>query len=327
MCQQAIQAISEKLPRVGKIEFWDPQIISLLQQVFPEKHVHAVMACRGTERTMEPPKNLHAQEAPFRRMLMLRRDGQVQYEKHWEKWSELSKRQLIRPSHACRVNVTVFARERESQRASIPETTSVQPPEPMPRDVPASSDQVPASDEQCEQKASPAESMPRVDFEKPGSSTEGESNTPPLVSPNASLDPVLEQQSSRFRSLPRWEQLMIIKLHKNLGHPSNDRLARALQVNGSRPEVIQAASEIRCNACAAHAPPKHARPASLKSMIDFNHKVYLDGIKWTNSQGKSFHFFHMLDAGTNYHVAIASPARTSNSNIKSALVELGRATK
>jgi hypothetical protein len=197
----------------------------------------------------------------------------------------------------------------------------------MPRDVPASSDQVPASDEQCEQKASPAESMPRVDFEKPGSSTEGESNTPPLVSPNASLDPVLEQQSSRFRSLPRWEQLMIIKLHKNLGHPSNDRLARALQVNGSRPEVIQAASEIRCNACAAHAPPKHARPASLKSMIDFNHKVYLDGIKWTNSQGKSFHFFHMLDAGTNYHVAIASPARTSNSNIKSALVELGRATK
>ena len=52
MCQQAIQAISEKLPRVGKMEFWDSQIISLLQQVFPEKHVHAVMACRGTERTI-----------------------------------------------------------------------------------------------------------------------------------------------------------------------------------------------------------------------------------------------------------------------------------
>ena len=182
--------------------------------------------------------------------------------------------------------------------------------------MPASSDQVPASDEQHAQKAPPAESTPRVDFEKPEPSTEGEANTPPLVSPNASLDPVLEQQSSRFRSLPRWEQLTIIKLHKNLGHPSNDRLARALQVNGSRPEVIQAASEIRCNICAAHAPPKHARPASLKSMIDFNHKVYLDGIKWTNSQGKSFHFFHMLDAGTNYHVAIASPARTSQDLIQ-----------
>ena len=129
-------------------------------------------------------------------------------------------------------------------------------------------------------------------------------------------DPLLGQQSARFRSLPKWEQQMIIKLHKNLGHPSNDRLARALQVNGSRPEVVQAAMEIRCAVCAAHAPPKHARPASLKSMMDFNHKIYLDGINWTNKQGKSYHLFHVSDAGTNYHVAIASPAKTSQDLIQ-----------
>ena len=64
------------------------------------------MAGRGTERTMAPPKSMHAKEAPFRRMLMLRRDGDIQYEKHWERWAELSNRQLNRPSHACRVNVT-----------------------------------------------------------------------------------------------------------------------------------------------------------------------------------------------------------------------------
>ena len=114
---------------------------------------------------------------------------------------------------------------------------------------------------------------------------------------------------------------MIIKLHKNLGHPSNDRLARALQVNGSRPEVVQAAMEIRCAVCAAHAPPKHARPASLKTMLDFNHKIYLDGINWTSKQGKSYHLFHMLDAGTNYHVAIASPAKTSQDLIQVLIIE------
>ena len=72
---------------------------------------------------------------------------------------------------------------------------------------------------------------------------------------------------------------------------------------------------------------KHARPATLKNMIDFNHKVYLDGISWTNNLGKSFHFFHLLDAGTNYHVAIASPAKTSQDLIqllKPALDKLGR---
>ena len=35
-----------------------------------------------------PPKSMHAKVAPFRRMLMLRRDGDIQYEKHWERWAE-----------------------------------------------------------------------------------------------------------------------------------------------------------------------------------------------------------------------------------------------
>jgi len=328
-CQQAIQAVSEVLPRVGKKEVHEPQIMSMLQQIFPDKHIRTAIACRGTERTMEPPKTLHAQEAPYRRMLMLRRDGGIRYEKNWEKWTELSKRQLIRPSHACRVNVTVFAKGFESneqqlsperpipEEPSVPEqkeSRSVQ--EPPPQEVSTSSDQVPAGESSGNQVPVPPSAESESPFGKPGASTEGGANTPPLVPENTSLDPVLEQQSQRFRSLPKWEQQMILKLHKNLGHPSNDRLARALQVNGSRPEVIQAASEIRCTACAAHAPPKHARPATLKAMIDFNHKVYLDGIKWTNSQGKSYHLFHMLDAGTNYHVAIASPARTSQDLIQ-----------
>ena len=43
--------------------------------------------------------------------------------------------------------------------------------------------------------------------------------------------------------------------------------------------------------------------------MDFNDRVYLDGVKWTNARGKHFHFYHVLDAGSNYHVAMGSPSR------------------
>ena len=51
-------------------------------------------------------------------------------------------------------------------------------------------------------------------------------------------------------------------------------------------------------------------------MMDFNHKIYLDGITWTNQQGKPFHFYHILDAGTNYHVAIIAPSQTTSDVIQ-----------
>eukprot|EP00435_Cladocopium_sp_Y103_P073619 s3_g44.t1 len=342
MCQQAIQAVNEILPRVGRKEIANSKTLDLVQQVFPEKRIHRVVACRGTDRTMEPPKDMHSQEAPYRRILMLGRDGTIKYEKDWERWGELSKRQLKRPSHACRINVTVFAHDipRNSQSDSVSQERTdsiVHPPEnedaPIDQQTPSRSvpDIEPAeqfekpmqemSDEsnpkQPEETAGqPCMSRSESSFDRPPSSGEGSFNPLPPDPQSASLDPMIAQQSPRFRSLPRWEQQMIIKLHKNLGHPSNDRLSKALQVQGCRPEIIQAALEIKCAACARHAPPKNARPASLKPLLDFNHRVYLDGVNWTNGQGKTYHFFHVLDAGTNYHVAMASPAKTTEDLIQ-----------
>jgi len=66
-------------------------------------------------------------------------------------------------------------------------------------------------------------------------------------------------------------------MHRNLGHPSNERLAKALQATGDRPEVIAAARELRCSVCVQQSEPRHQRPGHLKPIMDFNHKVYLDG--------------------------------------------------
>ena len=321
MCQEVIQAICQSLPRVGKTEIMDATVISSLGNIFPDKRIHRIIACRGTDRTIAPPKDMHPMEAPFRKMLMLGRTGEIKHEVHWEKWVDLSKRQLVRPSHSCRVNITVFAKDHPESNSSrepkseakgssldkfetplhdaLPspelkrseEVTSQSSTAPLPNADQISSEPGQSQDSRSEiQQTNPS----RLD-----TSSEGGSNTPP---PEASMTRPgcqLVNQGIRFLGLPKWEQQTIQRMHKNLGHPSNDRLAKALQVSGARPEMIQAALELRCATCAATAPPKTARPSSLKPMLDFNHKIYLDGITWTNKMNKTFHFYHMLDAGTN----------------------------
>ena len=118
-------------------------------------------------------------------------------------------------------------------------------------------------------------------------------------------------QGSYFHALPKWEQNQLIQIHKNLGHPSNERLAKALQSNGQRPEMVKAALELKCGICAASSAPKHQRPGRLKPLLDFNHRVYVDGIKWTNKNGQSFQMYHVVDAGTHFHVAFTAPAHST----------------
>ena len=344
MCQEVIQAVGRILPRVGKTEVHDQDVLNMLKNVFPDKQIHRVMACRGTDRTMAPPPGMHPQEAPFRKMLMLRRTGEVRFEAHWEKWVDLSKRQLIRPSHSCRINITVFAvdpktteipkpqskPEQECQKETAPDPAKAEMhPEPNVDQFESHLHETPArrGKSGSEEGLSPSHVIP-VQVAKPPNVEQVESvperhtkSTPPIcpktraeegtnTPPSAASMPPPEcennQHGPRFLGLPKWEQQAIIRMHKNLGHPSNDRLSRALQVSGARPEMVQAALEIKCATCSATAPPKHARPASLKTMMDFNHKIYLDGITWTNKMNKTFHFYHLLDAGTNYHIAIVS---------------------
>jgi hypothetical protein len=115
-CQTVFQEIQQILPRVGKQEIQDSSILQQLQSIFPDRQVITAVACRGTDRTIPPPVHLHKSQAPFRKTLMiLRPSGDIRYEKEWECWSDLSNRQMIRPAHPCRINITVFAKEFESE--------------------------------------------------------------------------------------------------------------------------------------------------------------------------------------------------------------------
>ena len=71
-----------------------------------------------------------------------------------------------------------------------------------------------------------------------------------------------------------------------------------------------------CSTCADAQKPKIARPSIIKHELDFNDKIFVDGITWTNKNGKSFHFYHVLDQATNFHVAVPAPSRASEDAIR-----------
>eukprot|EP00435_Cladocopium_sp_Y103_P069198 s167_g32.t2 len=112
-------------------------------------------------------------------------------------------------------------------------------------------------------------------------------------------------------ALPAEERSLLIRIHKNLGHPSTPILSQVLRQKGYPATMIQALEDFQCSTCQMQKKPKIARPATLKSEIDFGDKVSVDGVSWTNKQGSTFHFYHYLDHGTNYHVAMIAPNRTT----------------
>ena len=323
LCQSLFQDLQTILPRVGRREIDNQDVIHKLQHVFPDKRIVTAIACRGTDRTLGPPEHLQRDLAPYRRTIMiLRPSGSIQYEKEWEKWDNLSHRQLVRPAHACRINCTVFAQNRPEE--NNPKRAPI-----IPSDSPEDLSTHGSHDGSSEQPSSSSRSAEPVDHEQPlptQTPTECPASSEPAprdseTCPDDTMSPMSDQvpqseitrqeQTSQFKALPKWEQSQLLLMHRNLGHPSNERLAKALQANGQRPEMVRAAAELRCSVCAANAAPKHQRPSHLKELLDFNYRIYLDGIKWTNRAGESFQIYHIVDAGTQFHVAFIAPAHTS----------------
>ena len=295
------------LPRVGKKVIDDPRILQLVQEMFPEKIIRAILACKGTERTMAPPENIRAREAPFRRAIMkLRSSGKIITD-DWEKYDELSKRRIIRKSF---MNITVFA----ANPMQVPQSTS------------STEAGVPLANGSAEMPFSRMESppssmdpnmgvkVPEETHERtvPGETKDEVVNEVPMHGSPIQMDPgASSAKGNRFLSLPREEQAMLRRAHQNLCHPSPEQLSTVLRMQGARPEITQAVFDMKCATCASQQLPRIARPSTLKHELDFNDKVFIDGVTWTSKLGKTFHFYHMLDQATNYHVAAPAPSRAA----------------
>ena len=68
----------------------------------------------------------------------------------------------------------------------------------------------------------------------------------------------------------------VAKLHSTLGHPSNERMARMLKLQGAKSEVVQAARDLRCEVCSRIHPTVSAPKSSATTPERFNEHCSLD---------------------------------------------------
>eukprot|EP00435_Cladocopium_sp_Y103_P018404 s1763_g4.t1 len=339
---EIVGRIEKILPRVGKTTIESPAIHKDLQVLFPTMLIQKVVACKGTDRRWGPPKGLNPSEAPFRRSIMkLRESMEIAVDPIWEQYDMLSHRQLIRKSPACRVNITMFAARMPSVPSPGTTNEQMQVSQPVPT---AQLVNAPSSTDQAEEPDSPdgtpnpepeVNAVPKsldVKPDDPNSLTDKISLRPSSDNPPPSHDPhpeelpetktdtvvlpdLSESHGPRFKALPREEQNMLRRAHQNLCHPSPEQLSAVLRSQGCRPELSQAVFDMKCSTCSSCQKPKIARPSSFKDALDFNDKVFVDGVSWTSKAGQSFHFYHFLDQATNFHVAIPAPSRTAEQAI------------
>ena len=308
-----VQEVEKVLPRVGKRVIDQPKIINMVQKLFHDKEIKGILACKGTDRRYGPPKTITPAEAPYRRSIMKHRETlETIMDEEWEKYDEISNRKLIRKSPPCRISITVFAAN-PALPTSVHNSCPAESAKPdSPSSVPQVTPEVPARDTSPENaKGSKGE---EISEEKTPETPEDKKEDQETAMEKERPD--VESHGPRFRALPKEEQAMIKRAHQNLCHPSHEQLGSVLRAQGCRPEIIQALPDLRCPTCVACQRPKVARPSTLKHELDFNDKIFVDGVSWTNSQGNMFHFYHVLDQATNYHVAVPAPSRAAEQAIQ-----------
>jgi hypothetical protein len=291
--QEIMNEIKKMLPRVGKKEIRDQQIINKIQDVFDDKKIMHVVGCKGTERTLPPPKEMVEGEAPYRRAIVLERKSQrILVENQWEEWELLAQRRLVRSLIPSSVNITVFACNHSSAPTSMPENVIQMPAEPQSQ-VPdgqlhepgpaatvnpdATTHQEPAMSETNQRSSMLPENQPKPEIpETLPTSTHDR---------NVLIDSQSQQHGSRFLSLPAREKQHLLRVHKNFGHPSHQVLSQVLRRQGYPSHLTQALEDMKCSVCVQHQHPKIQRPATIKAELDFGDKVSVDGVSWTNKTG------------------------------------------
>lgn len=272
--------VFQSVPRVGKIVVGKPDVLQEMHALLPglNRRLVCAVASRGTSRTIGPPKEFVSEEIQSRICVFTdRNSGKTFVEEEWEDISNLSKRQLIRPSHAGHKSITIFACN-----------TCANPVDPKPT--------------VCDQS-------PRFN---PVSSPAGEQE----LTESQTADLENHKQPVSFQALSPEERIALVRVHKNLGHPNPERLSTLLRQQGFRAEVAKEALDFKCSVCQSQAKPRLHYPATIREELDFNDRISLDGFYWANSSGTKFHVYHIVDWATNFQVAQIAPSRTTENLIE-----------
>ncbi len=307
--QSIMKAVDQTAPRVGIQCRSQDALCDMVQQLCPNHSIHHLVICRGTDRYVGPNQVMQPGVAPFRRRVCIRRRMEdIVVDPEWEQWERLTYRGLRRQGIPARVSLTIFA------SLKVPADSS---------SVPSESPESKRSNE--DSSILQPEKRIRVDDPKESSHTQADSiQTVPsetssyetLDNPRNIVDLVGQKHGPKFLQLDRNTQMWILKLHRNLGHPSAAKLAEACRQLNCSAEIISSLPDLKCSTCLENQRPSIPRASALKSEGDFGDSISMDGITWSNHQGHQFHFYHFLDHHTMYHTAVVSMSRTSSNAIR-----------
>eukprot|EP00435_Cladocopium_sp_Y103_P040528 s1361_g11.t1 len=311
-----MQMADRMAARVGTKVVESGPLIEQVQSMCPDHVVKHVVLCRGTNRHMGPNKVMDKGIAPFRKMVCIRRKREdIHEEPDWEQWERLSFKGLRRQCVPARVNLTIFAQVRSKPASETPSALIHERPE---------------SEETQEHKRarmfSAVPLQPTVPVEGSSSSdvstslrSSGESepstgasdtNAPTALEDDRQvIDLVSQKHGPKFQELSSEEQSWLIKIHRNMEHPSAQKLQQFCKQLFCPDHLVQAISDLRCSTCIETGQPKAHRPSAIHDPTDFGDVVSMDEVLWTNNHGEQFRFYHFVDQSTMYHTAIVSPTK------------------
>jgi hypothetical protein len=107
------------------------------------------------------------------------------------------------------------------------------------------------------------------------------------------------------------------RLHHNLGHPLPNKFANFLKERHADPSLAQGALDFQCDSCAESSKGfDSSRPGVIHENLGFNQVAGMDTATWASQAGKQFHFTHIIDEGTLFHVAAPVDSWDAESQIK-----------
>ena len=112
------------------------------------------------------------------------------------------------------------------------------------------------------------------------------------------------------KEIPSAVRLAIMRVHKNLGHPSRELFCRALRIGGAKKIAIRAASELKCDVCSENKPPKSHLPAKLAdTYTEFNQGVGVDLFVLADSNEQVYEFLNIVDLATRFNICFPMPSK------------------
>ena len=273
---EVMEKLQAFLPKSGAqnidLQTWPGRFIREHSQI---ADVQEIKAIKGVERYM-----LGDQRHAHRQTICLCHNTKRVLDLGVDEWTKMPQTQQRRKAIPSHIMIAIFGRNPESPDESQAKSESMIDPirKPMSPSQSSSGEGITPPIREASQ-----EEMPKAEVGQ-RSSIPAEPLAPiPSWTPNATIN-----SGPKFLELNSKQQMMIKKMHNNLGHPVSERLGEHLKRLGFTERMVEGAKDYQCQSCAERVPPKLTTPGKLKEPREFNERIAMDGFEWKGEKGQKF---------------------------------------